>query len=534
MSARTALAVAAASGFIALSYEIVWFRAFSFASGGAPGVFGALLGFYLLGLAFGADASRAFCAGQNLIPQSRQSRILAVFFLLANIGGFIVVPALAWTASRGVAALALVLVAVSTGMLGAILPLVSHFSINPDERAGAKVSHVYLANIIGSAAGSLLTGFVLMDAWRIQWIALLLISCGAAISAMLVVSHTPARGASSLGRAAVTLTAIGSFVALVMAFTPPLFDRVYEKLLFKERLTNDVRFADLVENRSGVIAVTRDGRVFGGGAYDGMISTSLVPDPNLLVRAYGIAAVHPAPREVLMIGLSTGAWAQVIVHIPGVEELTVIEINPGYLGLIRKYPQVAGLLSNPKVKIVIDDGRRWLARNPNRSFDVIVQNTTFSWRAHVTNLLSAEYLALVRRHLKPGGVFHYNTTSSEDALKTAFTTFPHGLRFINFATVSDRPVRFDTRRWREVLAGFRLDDAPVLDLERTQHREKLDQLVALAESLNQKPVPNGLETRDSVLERVTNASIITDDNMVSEWRFPWAQILRFPAWDPVP
>src|SRR5919109_1334015 len=113
-----------------------------------------------------------------------------------------------------------------------------------------------------------------------------------------------------------------------------------------------------------------------------IISTSLVNDRNMIVRAYGVGAIHPAPREVLMIGLATGAWAQVIANMPGVEKFTIVEINPGYLQLIAKYPQVSSLLRNPKVEIVIDDGRRWLARHPDRQFDVIVANVTFHFRAH--------------------------------------------------------------------------------------------------------------------------------------------------------
>ena len=32
----------------------------------------------------------------------------------------------------------------------------------------------------------------------------------------------------------------------------------------------------------------------------------------------------------------------------------IVEIDPGYLSLIRKRPEVASLLDDPKVKIVID------------------------------------------------------------------------------------------------------------------------------------------------------------------------------------
>ena len=70
----------------------------------------------------------------------------------------------------------------------------------------------------------------------------------------------------------------------------------------------------------------------GGGVYEGVINVDLVRDPNLVVRAYALAALHPHPRRVLMIGLSSGSWAQAIAHLPGLERLVVAEINPGYLG----------------------------------------------------------------------------------------------------------------------------------------------------------------------------------------------------------
>ena len=160
------------------------------------------------------------------------------------------------------------------------------------------------------------------------------------------------------------------------------------------------------------------------------------------MRAYASAALHPAPREVLVIGLGTGAWSQVIANLSDVERVTIVEINPGYLELIPRYPDVASLLTNPKVRLVIDDGRRWLARNPDLAFDLIVANTSIHWRAHTTNLLSVEYLRLIRAHLRPGGVYYFNTTSSDDALKTAFVTFPYGVRFLNFAAVSDSEMKF--------------------------------------------------------------------------------------------
>jgi spermidine synthase len=274
-----------------------------------------------------------------------------------------------------------------------------------------------------------------------------------------------------------------------------------------------------VETRSGVVTVSRWGAVFGGGAYDGRISTSLTDDRNATVRAYAVAAVHPRPRRVLMVGLATGAWAHVLAQMPGVESLTVVEIDPGYLRLIAKYPEVSGLLSNPRVRIVIDDGRRWLSRHPGETFDVIVMNTTWHWRAHVTNLLSYEYLQLVRRHLRPGGIYHFNTTSSEDAIYTAFTTFPFGVRFRSMATVSDSPISVDGERWRRVLSEYTLDGRPVFDLTRPEGRAQLDRIVALTQTLNTPSSrQSAFEWRESVLARLEGARLITDDNMAPEWQ----------------
>src|SRR3954470_18718822 len=165
MGLPLALVVAAVSGFTALSYEILWYRVISFASWGLPGAFGLLLAAYLLGLAFGARIAGPFCKDDARAGDPRHLRTLAAFVFVANVAAWLVVPAFGWSAKRWDWPPALAAVALSAALLGAILPLVSHFGIKPDDRAGARVSYVYLANIVGSGAGSLLTGFVFLDRW---------------------------------------------------------------------------------------------------------------------------------------------------------------------------------------------------------------------------------------------------------------------------------------------------------------------------------------------------------------------------------
>jgi spermidine synthase len=512
------LAIAGLSGFVALSYEILWYRIIASATWGLPSAFGLLLAAYLFGIAVGSRISGRFCKDDAAVGDPRPMRTLAVFTFFANVAAWLVAPLFAWLA-KWTWLPPLAGVALAAGLLGSILPLVCHFGIAPDQKAGQRLSYVYLANIIGSSAGSLVTGFYFMDRMTTPQIGKTIALIGLGL-VMVMVAASGLRGTTRI--AAWGAVVAGAFA--VAALNPRVYDRIYERLLYQAEFKEDTRFADLIETKSGVIAVTQDGTVYGGGAYDGRFNTSIVYDRNGILRAYGIGAMSQKPAKILMVGLASGSWAQVIAHLPGVESLTIVEINPGYLTLISRHEEVSGLLSNPKVHIEIDDGRRWLNRHPGERFDVIVQNTTWHWRAHITNLLSVEYMGLVRAHLSPGGVFFFNSTSSDDVQKTAATEWPHALRVYNFMAVSDAPFSFDKARWETVLKTYSLDGSPAIDRSTENGQKLYEELLAYADTINEPPNDRGLESRDSVLARTKDARLITDDNMVPEWR----KLLRFP------
>jgi len=507
-----ALALVALTGYVALSYEILWFRVYSFATGSIAAAFALLLGCYLAGIAIGSLFARRFC--RVVAPEEGpvHLRALSTFILVANMLGFLLVPAVAnavlvvpWWAT-------LPLVVLAAAMLGAAFPLICHHGVRPDERAGAGTSYLYLANIAGSALGSLVTGFVLMDVWSMGGISLFLALLGVATSAVLLV---PARLRGR--RLAVRVGVAGAVCVLAMLVARPLFDEVYEKLQLKGEYGPNSRFAEVVETKSGVITVSEDGKIFGGGIYDGVFSTDLVDDRNGIVRAFALGAFHPAPKQVLMIGLSSGSWAQVIAHHPAVEKLTIVEINPGYLGLVARYPPVASLLENPKVEMVIDDGRRWLAAT-DRRFDAIVSNTTFHWRAHASSLLSVEFHELVRGHLAKGGAFFLNATSSARVQRTSATVFADAWRLANFMVASDRPIAFDPARWRGLLEDYEIDGRPVFDLGDPAHRRRLEEVLSLVTRVvASRTFDPSVEPASSIISRTEGERLITDDNMGTEW-----------------
>jgi hypothetical protein len=376
------------------------------------------------------------------------------------------------------------------------------------------MSYLYLSNIVGSALGSYLTGFVLMDILPLRYVSVVLTLLGLGLGIALLPK-------AKLKRSSFIASAVAVFVAalFVVQASEPLFRGMYEKMLLKNDYVPGAQFGAVVETRSGVIAVTPAGTVFGGGIYDGRFNVSLVNDTNGIQRAFSLSYFHPNPKDVLMVGLSSGSWAQAIANHPQVERLIIVEINPGYLRLIKRAPEVASLLQNPKVHIDIDDGRRWLVRNPGRKFDVIVMNTSYNWRSNVSNLLSTEFLQLVRRHLNPGGVHFYNTTDSQEAMLTGVSVFPFGMRLANFMVVSDEPLQLDANRWLEVLSRYKIDGKPVFDLSQEQHRSRLQEVMAMVTTMDRNIRPGffTLESADHIRARTASVRVITDDNMGTEW-----------------
>ncbi|MDD3372000.1 MAG: methyltransferase domain-containing protein, partial [Alphaproteobacteria bacterium] len=407
------LALAFFSGFVSLSYELFFFRTVSYSSGSISTDFTFTLAAYLIGLASGARLSAESCAkgAQDVLKDTLRSLFIATAI------GFAFLPILGLAdrinlgdryADTAVAVALIYLIARGWGRL---LPGLAHLGIAPDERAGLHTAWLYLSNICGSVLGSVLTGFVLMDVWGLVDLSQALVAGGFLCAAFLAAAAPLPNKRLYIGGAAL-MGVLG--YALLPAATP----RILEKLLWKGGPEAAWPFEQVVENRGGILAVDRHSAVYGNGIYDGMFNTSILDDTNGILRPYALSYYNASPREVLEIGLASGSWAQILANVPGVEHLTIVEINPGYLDFIENRPEVSSLLSNPKVSIIIDDGRRWLRLHPEKKFDAIVSNTTYNFRSNATNLLSVEFLELVKKHLNPGGTFFYNTTDSARVQRT--------------------------------------------------------------------------------------------------------------------
>ncbi len=513
-----AMFLAGLSGFLALGFEIAWFRVFSTAAADRAPAFALLLSTFLAGIAAGSYISEKLTerAGPKTVMQ-----VIGVLLLLAG-GISAYLPAMvaaarvrSWSFLAPAPAFFL-----TAALLGSVLPLLCQLSVSADEKAGRGVSLVYVSNILGSVLGSLGIGFVLMQHFGLRQISLQL-GIATVLTGGIVLFIS--RQESKFPPVWATLLFLAALVAVPLAL--PRFDLLYEKLTFGNRLDTSTTFARVVENRNGVVGVTKEDAVFSGGVYDGYFRIDPSHDSNLIVRALALSAIHPAPKRILMVGLSSGSWGQVFANHPQLESLDVVEINPGYLQLIPQYPVVRSFLQNPKVHIFIDDGRRWLIAHPDARYDVIVCNSTYFWRDHSTGLLSVEYFELAHKHLNPGGVYYFNTTESAETMATALHVFPYGLRVINFLAVSDSPIQVDTVRWIDTLHQYKIDNRLLFDPANAVAQQTLVEYVRFANSINLPPVQVGLEGSDSLRKKYGRDRLITDNNMGREWELdvpiPW-------------
>ncbi len=504
------LALAFGSGFVSLSYEIFFFRIVSYISGGRPTDFTFTLCALLVGLASGARLSAESCRKSSNVGKQALWGLL-----MANILGAAFLPVLAHVTilKTHIAVIAMLMIYMMARGWGRLLPSLAQLGVASDGQAGLRTSWLYLANILGAATGSILTGFILMDRIGLIDLSRALVIAGLSC-AILLAWALPLSRRDWLKQ----IVWAGALGLLAIAVLPSLSSGVLESLLWKGERDVSIPFARIVENRSGIVTVDKDSSVFGHGAYDGVFSTSLVNDRNGALRPYALSLYNPAPHRVLEIGLATGSWAQIIVNNPNVESLTIVEINPGYLKLIAERPEVASLLTNPKVTIVIDDGRRWLRLHPEQKFDAIISNTTFNFRANVSNLLSKEFLEIIKQHLNPEGTFFYNTTDSERVQRTGCAAFPYGARFLNHLIVSMRPLAWNIPRWKQSLIDTRIDGSPVLDPTRPEDQAFLNKLDTIMTALYQD---HGklIEPCAEILSRTPTSTLapITDDNMGTEW-----------------
>lgn len=497
MNLRLAVIISLFAGFVSISMEIIWFSIIGYMFKGHAFTFGVVLALILFGIAIGAK--RGYRAIQK--PGINVSKLISDILLIAGVINFLAFPLIGWlmTIHSAFAVLLVFAVIGIAGLVGCIFPLLCHVAVSSDEqKVGRQTSLLYAANIIGATTGPLITGYILIDYFPTHLII-------TALCIILILLSLVLRIYAFSFRASAKRVGLGvSVIAASLLLHGTLYSNFFEHIHYQANYDEGKKYKYMFESKSGIIAVDQEDRVYGSGAYDGAMNLDPLKGVNVVERAYMVAAFHPNPEKVLMIGLSSGSWAKILTDYFRIKELTIIEINPGYLELISKYPEIADFLKDKKVTIVIDDGRRWLKRNKDRKFDLIVMNTTFHWRQNTTNLLSVEFLSMCKNSLKPNGVVYWNPTRSPDIFYTAAHVFDHVTNCNGFVVASDSPFNLSAADKKANFYEFRRDGQPLYD--QPIYAEKMGIWANI-------PLP---DVHDSILKE--NLWLITDNNMACEFK----------------
>jgi spermidine synthase len=145
---------------------------------------------------------------------------------------------------------------------------------------------------------------------------------------------------------------------------------------------------------------------------------------------YHEALVHPAllahgaPRRVLVLGGGDGMALREVLKHPGVERVTLVELDPHITRLFRERPLLAALnanaLASPKVEIVNADAFGWLESNRD-TFDAIVIDFPDPSNFSLGKLYTTTFYRLVDQRLAAGGFMVVQTTSPLIARRSFWT-----------------------------------------------------------------------------------------------------------------
>jgi spermidine synthase len=536
-------------GFAALVFEVAWTRALSMVLGSSIYAFATMLAGFLAGIALGSLLARrridrlarpveAYGFGVGLLGVGALLTVLSfralpdVFLSLIDrfgISGTLFV-------GFGVALAAAVML-LPTLVLGALFPLVVRAVARERGEEGGTVGDVYFVNTIGSAAGAFAAGFLLVPHLGLRW------TMGGALALVFALSAAVLFFArAERGPFARHVGALVALVAVVLAVRPPAWDAAELSAGVYYRPESRLDFG--IESPP-LIGVTEDEMLF----YEEGINTTVSVhrmDVGISLRINGKADASladmstqllsghipmlfggPGPgAKVLVIGYASGVTTgAVTLHDP--ERVDVAEIEPAIIEASRWFDDVNHRpLERDDVRLILDDGRTWLATTDER-YDVIISEPSNPWMTGCSNLFTSEFFASVKQRLAPGGrllqwiqLYGLRPEAIQSILAALHEHFDHAYGFLDSAEsadllllATDEPlVLTDLPDWAA------LDPAVRADLESIGNDSTADLWTLLA------------LTPDGAAELGRRAPVVnTDDSMYVELNAPLQ--LYEQAWD---
>ena len=395
-------AMAFATGLVTLALEVLWTHMFAQVLHNSVYTFAIILIAFLAALALGS-----FVAHE--LTRQRRDPAQTVAWLL-GIGSALVwlSPLLFYRLTGGlryvadhqgwlgyqvfVFSLAGVVIVPPTLLLGTVFPYLLKLSESHSRSAGRTLGQLVAINTVGAILGSLLAGFALLATVGL-WSALRVVGLMGLAALPIVAVGAPWRGPALRWGAAFALAVL----ATVAARGRPAVIRLDP--------VDEESMVQMWQGSSGVVAVVNSsgGLIIKVNNHYTLGGSNAVEDE----RRQGMLPLllHPDPTEVFYLGMGTGITAGAAMT-PRVRRATVCELVPEVVTAARTHfgPYTSGLFTDPRTRILAEDGRTFLGVTDER-YDAIISDLFVPWEARAGSLYSLEHFRTARRHLKPGGVF---------------------------------------------------------------------------------------------------------------------------------
>jgi spermidine synthase len=456
LAARFLLACVALQGAFALAYEILWTRVFLQYLGNTTFAFATMLGAFLVGLACGsAIYTRWLKAVTNRVLLFFWLFLLSGISILATAPFYDVLfylfdPIYTSVGNQwGLLSLLLFLavaatIFVPTALSGAVLPAALGI-LAPEERSvGSGVGRLLFWNTFGAIAGSIAGGFLLIPHFGLLN-SFRMVATANVLAAFIYLARNHAQIGMKPLRQGLALMAIVlpcwlmSWNQLLINSGTYVYSQLFEhsggmaQYFASQRLLHLEEGSEttvvLVEHvEEGTLSIKVNGKVDGSNGKNDMQTQVLAGQLPALV--------HENPKDVLVIGLGTGITLAQLAQHPDLV-IDCLEISPEVIATAKVFdPENISLLNNPKVNLVVEDGRNWLLTRP-KQYDLIVSEPSNPWQSGNANLFTHEFYQLVKQRLAPGGIFCqwiplYDLPPKyvNVALRTLLETFPHLRAFI--------------------------------------------------------------------------------------------------------
>jgi spermidine synthase len=429
----------ALSGFAAMVTEVTWTRIVGLIFGSSVYAFGLMLLLFLAGIGTGGAVFSSL-RGRDPARVLGVALLGAAFAGAAAVGGVPLLPFAymrGFPAVRGVFLLEQVLQLAATAPL--LFPAAVGFGIafpaavaatSELRTTGRGVGRITAWNTAGTVGGAFIGGFLLVPRLGLRASLTVAAAASAAAGVLAFTRATPRKlprsAAIAAAVAVVVVVALPSWPLALLTQGTGFYAAVYGSV---EGLRAAAKASELLFYRDGVgtsLSVDRQGpyRFYRS---NGKTDASTEPGDmaNQVLLGHLPMLLHPAPRDVFVVGLGTGVSAAAVARHP-VLSIDIADIEGASRDATTLFRQEnRDVLSDPRVRLLVADGRNALLVR-DKTYDVIISDPSDVWVAGVGNLFTREFYELARTRLKPGGVmvqwFHTHTLPP-DQMKLIGATF---------------------------------------------------------------------------------------------------------------